>query len=92
MSSGRHRAGSACSSPERCVRRNCAIDGLKVRLNDGPMLTDIEFARALRTLAQMMVGNHDARSDQQAINAELGSASPLTRAAIPRTDHTDEAA
>jgi hypothetical protein len=79
------------ASRRRTLRRG-RIDGLKVGIINGPTLTDVEFALAFRMLARMMVHSHEAHADQKAIVDELGSSSPLTRAAIPRTDHTDEAA
>ena len=87
MSSGRHRAGSACSSPERCARRHCASDGLTVRMTDGPMLTDVDLARALRMLARMMVRNYAQAGDHTAIIPVSQTSSTLTVSPNPRPDH-----
>ena len=68
------------------------IDGLKVRIIDGAALSDMEFARTLRMLARMMVRAHQADGDHQAIDAVTPFFSPLTRAAVPRTHDSNEAA
>ena len=66
--------------PSRRRGRTHRIDGLKVRITDGPTLSDAEFARALRMLARMMVRNH------QAIDAASPSSSTLTVLPHPRPD------
>jgi hypothetical protein len=78
--------------PPRLRGRTNRIDGLKVRIADGPALSDGEFARALRMLARMMLHNQHADRDDQAIVDGAGASSPLTLGRDSRPDHTDEAA
>jgi len=81
-----------CSHARLRARRLGTLDGLKVRVIDDCAASDAELARALRTLARMMVRSYEADGDHEASVGQLGSSSPLTLAPIPRTDHTDEAA
>jgi len=69
------------------ARRTTTIDGLKVRIIDGPALNDVEFARTLRMLARMLVRRHEANGDQHAITVESRSSSALTDSPVPRPDH-----
>ena len=73
--------------------RPVRIDGLKLRITDGPALTETEFARALRMLARMMVrGHHDAHRDGHAIALESKPPFDLTVAPGSRPVDSDEAA
>ena len=74
------------------ARRTTTIDGLKVRIIDGPALTDVEFVRALRMLARMMVRNHDAEREDTASASESQTSSTLTVSPRARRVNTDEAA
>ena len=73
--------GLVRSSRPSSARRAGRIDGLKIRIIDGPAISDVEFARTLRMLARMMVHNH------QAIDAASQSPSTLTVLPNPRPDH-----
>jgi len=73
-------------------RRRGRIDGLAVRVSDGPMLTDVEFVRALRMLARMIVRSQQAQGDHQAIITETKASSELTVAPRARRVDSDEAA
>jgi hypothetical protein len=83
---------SVPSLSRRRAGRPGRIDGLKVQVIEGSTLTDVEFARALRMLARMMVRDHDARGDHQAIDAASPSSSALTVSPSARPDHVDDAA
>jgi len=83
---------SVPSSSRRRALRPGRLDGLKIRVIDDPMVIGADLDRAMKTLAKLMVRSHEAHDDHEAIVGELGSSSSLTRAAVPRTDHTDEAA
>jgi hypothetical protein len=79
------------ATPRRGVQSR-SIDGLKIRIIDDPTPIVADLGRVIRMLARMLVRNRETHGERQVIDGELGSSSPLTRAAAPRTDHTDEAA
>ncbi len=74
------------------TRRSGRIDGLKVRIVDNPAAPAADLGHALRLLARMMIRAHQADGDHGAIESADRSSSPLTPAAVPRTDHVDDAA
>ena len=81
------------SPSRRRALRPDRIDGLKVRNTDSTTLTDVEFTRALRMLARMMVRSHHADRDDQAIAAAMPTPSTLTVLPHRSPDHdTNEAA
>ncbi len=69
------------------------LDGLAVRVTDGPALSGVDLAHALRMLARMMVRSHQADGDREAMIPEIKSSSELTllRKIAPHHD-TNEAA
>jgi hypothetical protein len=75
----------------RAPRRG-RIDGLAIRVVDDPAASAADVGHALRLLARLLVRSHQAHADHEAIIPTSRPPSPLTRAAFPRTDHTDEAA
>jgi hypothetical protein len=78
---------------DRHARRPGRIDGLKVRIIDGPAAGDVDLGRALRMLARMMVRNYDAQRDHAAIIPASSPSSTLTIVPLSAPCHdTDEAA
>ena len=80
------------SSLRRRALRPGRIDGLKIRIVDGPSLTDAELGHAFRLLARMMIRSCQADTDNEAIIPDTKSSSELTVAARARPVNTNEAA
>jgi len=74
------------------TRRHGRIDGLKVRVIDDSAASDAELVRALRTLARMMVRNHEHAGHHLAIDSASVSSSDLTVSRRARRVDSDEAA
>ena len=80
------------SPSRRRTRGPGTIDGLKVRISEGPEAGGAELGRALKLLVKLMLRNHQHAGDHEAIIP--ASQSPSTLTVLPHTspDHTDEAA
>ena len=63
------------------------LDGLNVRIAAGPALSDVEFGRALRMLARMMVRGQRDAGDHTAISPDSRSSSALTVVHHTSPDH-----
>ena len=72
---------SVPSQSRRRTLRPGRIDGLAVRVADGPALSGVDLAHALRMLARMLVRGHQHAGAHEAMIQEDPSGSDLTVAA-----------